>query len=122
MTSLQTRFSRNALPPAFYAHYFASDDDVLAALLADLNWTSDTHAKVDALARDIVRSIRAEGEGLSWLDALLHEYELTTQEGTALMCLAEAILRIPDRATADALIADKIAKADWESHLRDAQT
>jgi RHH-type proline utilization regulon transcriptional repressor/proline dehydrogenase/delta 1-pyrroline-5-carboxylate dehydrogenase len=113
---------RNTLPRSFYQWSLAPDDDVLAAMLSDLAWDDSMHARVDTLARDIVATIRAEGETLSWLDALLHEYELTTQEGTALMCLAEAILRIPDRATADALIADKIAQADWKSHLRDAQT
>src|SRR5699024_7055506 len=48
---------------------------------------------------------------------IFHEYSLSSQEGIALMCLAEALLRIPDRATRDALIRDKISQGDWQSHL-----
>ncbi|MGH6661566.1 MAG: proline dehydrogenase family protein, partial [Rhodospirillales bacterium] len=51
------------------------------------------------------------------LDAFLREYELTSEEGVVLMCLAEALLRVPDAATADRLIRDKIADADWQRHL-----
>ena len=46
-----------------------------------------------------------------------HEYELSSQEGVVLMCLAEALLRIPDAETADRLIRDKLGPADWEGHL-----
>src|SRR5690606_17762469 len=51
------------------------------------------------------------------LDAFIHEYDLSSREGVALMCLAEALLRIPDPETADRLIADKLFEADWEKHL-----
>ncbi|MDO9735165.1 bifunctional proline dehydrogenase/L-glutamate gamma-semialdehyde dehydrogenase PutA, partial [Glaesserella parasuis] len=53
----------------------------------------------------------------SGVDALMHEFSLSSEEGVALMCLAEALLRIPDKATADKLIRDKIAKGDWRSHV-----
>ena len=51
------------------------------------------------------------------LDAFLHEYDLSSEEGIALMCLAEALLRVPDTKTIDRLISDKISTADWEQHL-----
>ncbi len=51
------------------------------------------------------------------VEGLIHEYSLSSQEGVALMCLAEALLRIPDRATRDALIRDKIGHGDWQSHV-----
>ncbi len=63
---------------------------------------------------EVVRQRRREGGGI---DALMHEYQLSTPEGVVLMCLAEALLRIPDEATADSLIRDKLVKEDWEKHL-----
>jgi delta 1-pyrroline-5-carboxylate dehydrogenase len=54
---------------------------------------------------------------LSGVEGLIHEYSLSSQEGVALMCLAEALLRIPDAATRDALIRDKISSGDWRSHV-----
>ena len=66
-----------------------------------------------------VRSTRASGGGL---DALLREYHLASREGVVLMCLAEALLRIPDAPTADRLIADKISAGDWAEHLGDSDS
>ncbi|MFC5460072.1 trifunctional transcriptional regulator/proline dehydrogenase/L-glutamate gamma-semialdehyde dehydrogenase [Massilia niabensis] len=69
------------------------------------------------LAHRLVSSVRAQRTRASGVDALMHEFSLSSEEGVALMCLAEALLRIPDSATADRLIADKISKGDWRSHL-----
>jgi RHH-type proline utilization regulon transcriptional repressor/proline dehydrogenase/delta 1-pyrroline-5-carboxylate dehydrogenase len=66
-----------------------------------------------------VRGARSRGGGL---DALLREYHLASPEGVVLMCLAEALLRIPDTDTADRLIADKLAAGDWERHLGDSDS
>src|SRR3546814_6910334 len=63
----------------------------------------------------LFRSANGKGSGV---EALVQEYSLSSQEGVALMCLAEALLRIPDDATRDALIRDKIADGDWGGHLR----
>ncbi len=76
---------------------------------------SDAEA-IAAIAGGLVRRLRARGPA-SGLDALVKEYSLSTQEGVALMCLAEALLRIPDDATRDALIRDKISLGNWQSHL-----
>ena len=54
------------------------------------------------------------------VDALMHEFSLSSEEGVALMCLAEALLRIPDNATRDRLIADKISEGNWKSHLNNS--
>lgn len=70
-----------------------------------------------ALARQLVTSVRAKRSRASGVDALMHEFSLSSEEGIALMCLAEALLRIPDHQTADRLIADKISKGDWQRHL-----
>jgi RHH-type proline utilization regulon transcriptional repressor/proline dehydrogenase/delta 1-pyrroline-5-carboxylate dehydrogenase len=69
------------------------------------------------LAHRLVSSVREKRTRASGVDALMHEFSLSSEEGVALMCLAEALLRIPDSATADRLIADKISKGDWKKHL-----
>lgn len=67
-------------------------------------------------ARSLVEALRAKGQK-GPVEGLIHEYSLSSQEGVALMCLAEALLRIPDRATRDALIRDKIGHGDWHAHV-----
>ncbi|MDB5838249.1 MAG: putA [Herminiimonas sp.] len=69
------------------------------------------------LASRLVRAVRAQRSRASGVDALMHEFSLSSEEGVALMCLAEALLRIPDHQTADRLIADKISRGDWRRHL-----
>ncbi len=73
-------------------------------------------ATVKADAARLVEGVRSRASGGD-LDAFLHEFSLSTQEGVVLMCLAEALLRIPDSETADALIKDKVGAADWARHL-----
>ena len=68
-------------------------------------------------ARGLVEAMRAEGAGKGGLDAFLQEYGLSNSEGVVLMCLAEALLRIPDAGTADALIRDKLGEGDWKRHI-----
>jgi RHH-type proline utilization regulon transcriptional repressor/proline dehydrogenase/delta 1-pyrroline-5-carboxylate dehydrogenase len=76
-----------------------------------------THkAAIAATARRLIEALRAKHKGTG-VQGLVHEYALSSQEGIALMCLAEALLRIPDLETRDALIRDKIAEGDWKSHL-----
>ena len=68
-------------------------------------------------ARQMVLNIRRDQDGQSGVDALLNEFSLSSEEGVVLMCLAEALLRVPDKATQESLIRDKLAKGDWSSHL-----
>jgi RHH-type proline utilization regulon transcriptional repressor/proline dehydrogenase/delta 1-pyrroline-5-carboxylate dehydrogenase len=96
------------------------EPECVAALLEDARLSPAQRAAVHALASDLARRLRARGtgngrEGL--VQGLVQEFSLSSQEGVALMCLAEALLRIPDIATRDALIRDKIGAADWEAHL-----
>lgn len=72
--------------------------------------------QVRETAGDLVMALRARGQP-SGVDGLVKEYALSSDEGVALMCLAEALLRIPDSATRDALIRDKIADGNWHSHI-----
>jgi RHH-type transcriptional regulator, proline utilization regulon repressor / proline dehydrogenase / delta 1-pyrroline-5-carboxylate dehydrogenase len=68
-------------------------------------------------ARKMVLQIRRDQEGNGAIDALLNEYSLSSEEGVVLMCLAEALLRVPDKITQEALIRDKISQGQWSSHL-----
>ncbi|TYK66039.1 bifunctional proline dehydrogenase/L-glutamate gamma-semialdehyde dehydrogenase PutA [Colwellia echini] len=68
-------------------------------------------------ARKIVLKIRQDQEGNGAIDSLLNEYSLSSDEGVVLMCLAEALLRVPDKHTQDALIRDKISQGQWSNHL-----
>src|SRR5664279_2750060 len=69
-----------------------------------------------ALAARLVEALRAKTPA-GGVEGLIHEYALSIREGVALMCLAEALLRIPDDETRDALIRDKIGGGDWQAHL-----
>jgi RHH-type proline utilization regulon transcriptional repressor/proline dehydrogenase/delta 1-pyrroline-5-carboxylate dehydrogenase len=73
-------------------------------------------ANARTLARRLVEALRAKVPS-GGVEGLIHEYALSSQEGVALMCLAEALLRIPDDETRDALIRDKIGGGDWRAHL-----
>ncbi|HEY8873980.1 MAG TPA: proline dehydrogenase family protein, partial [Stellaceae bacterium] len=88
-----------------------------AQILADAAIPADSQGRIAATARRLVAAVRRERHGRGGLDAFLQEYALSSPEGVALMCLAEALLRIPDADTVDRLIRDKIGSADWQRHL-----
>src|SRR2546421_11606156 len=88
-----------------------------ARILAAADMPFEARERIAATARRLVETVRRERLGKGGLDAFLHEYALSSPEGVALMCLAEALLRIPDSETIDRLIRDKIAAADWQRHL-----
>ncbi len=94
-----------------------ADEGALAArLIASADLSTDDRARIAASGADLVRQIRADVRpGL--MEVFLAEYGLSTEEGISLMCLAEALLRVPDADTMDALIEDKIAPSDWGRHL-----
>lgn len=68
--------------------------------------------------RQLVEHVRNDGKAVKMVDSLLLEYSLDTQEGILLMSLAEALIRVPDNYTADALIHDKMSVADWKKHIK----
>jgi RHH-type proline utilization regulon transcriptional repressor/proline dehydrogenase/delta 1-pyrroline-5-carboxylate dehydrogenase len=73
--------------------------------------------RINQSAQSLVGAVRQRKAEQGLLDAFMQEYDLSSEEGVVLMCLAEALLRIPDDDTAEKLIADKLGEADWESHL-----
>ncbi|MTD98929.1 bifunctional proline dehydrogenase/L-glutamate gamma-semialdehyde dehydrogenase PutA [Paracoccus sp. YIM 132242] len=100
---------------------FADEAQLLERLAAAAALSPDRRAAITARAADLVRRIRAEARP-SLMEHFLSEYGLSTREGVALMCLAEAMLRVPDKITIDALIEDKIAPSDWGRHLGEASS
>ncbi|HEX4889018.1 MAG TPA: bifunctional proline dehydrogenase/L-glutamate gamma-semialdehyde dehydrogenase PutA [Alphaproteobacteria bacterium] len=102
---------------AISASYLADEAACVTALLGQARLDADEAARVAALATGFVEHIRTHRRPAGGLDVFLREYALSSEEGVALMCLAEALLRIPDSATLDALIRDKIAPANWQRHI-----
>jgi RHH-type transcriptional regulator, proline utilization regulon repressor / proline dehydrogenase / delta 1-pyrroline-5-carboxylate dehydrogenase len=93
------------------------EDAADAVILAAAKLAPTANRRVAATAHRLVAAVREKGPARGGIDAFLHEYALSSPEGVALMCLAEALLRIPDSDTIDRLIRDKLAAADWQSHL-----
>ncbi len=100
---------------AFAAPYAPLDETLAPALLAAASRGETAEARIDSRARRLVESIRSHTGGFGGIEDFLHAYSLSTKEGLALMVLAEALLRVPDGATADALIEDKLAAGDWSN-------
>lgn len=98
------------------AAYRTPEEDAVRPLLEKATLPADVAARIRETARTLIVALRAKHKG-SGVEGLVHEYSLSSQEGVALMCLAEALLRIPDNATRDALIRDKISEGDWKSHM-----
>ena len=88
----------------------------MAGLVAAARLPAATVAQAQATAARLITALRAKGTRGA-VQGLVREYDLSSQEGVALMCLAEALLRIPDRATRDRLIRDKISGGDWRAHV-----
>lgn len=114
-------FAPQARPPhglrrAITAAYRRSEIECLAPLLEAATLSAASKEAVAQTAHKLIEALRAKHRGTG-VEGLVHEYSLSSQEGVALMCLAEALLRIPDTGTRDALIRDKIAEGDWKSHL-----
>jgi RHH-type proline utilization regulon transcriptional repressor/proline dehydrogenase/delta 1-pyrroline-5-carboxylate dehydrogenase len=105
------------LRAAITAAYRRDEGEAVQWLLAQVQRNPSTQAAAQNLARSLVEAVREKRTRASGVDALMHEFSLSSEEGVALMCLAEALLRIPDHQTADRLIADKISKGDWRKHL-----
>ncbi len=97
-------------------HYLKDEDDLAPALVAIAALKRSTRQSAQARAAEFVRAARAGAERSGLIDKFLQEYGLSTAEGVTLMRLAEALLRTPDAATADALIEDKIEAGDWTAH------
>ena len=106
----------SVLRQAIRADHLADESDLLSRLAADFAPAPELRRRISARAEALVTTIRADGRP-GTMEAFLAEYGLSTDEGIALMCLAEALLRVPDAETVDDLIEDKIAPSSWGRHL-----
>ena len=100
--------------------YRRDEIEAVQDMLQRAQMTDEERNAASELARRLVTQVRASRTKASGVDALMHEFSLSSEEGVALMCLAEALLRIPDNATRDRLIADKISEGNWKSHLNNS--
>lgn len=107
----------NTLRTAIEKAYRMDETECVLNLLEQVNFSSDRVARIQNQALQFVSHIRKTRLSEGGIDAFLVEYDLSSQAGIALMCLAEALLRIPNPETANLLIRDKITQADWEAHL-----
>ena len=107
----------DALREAIRGQYRQDEAEAVAALLPVAALDAAAKARVWHRARRLVAGVRAAEAGQGGIGELLNEFSLSSQEGVVLMCLAEALLRVPDSRTADRLIRDKLEGGDWSSHL-----
>lgn len=110
---------QSVLRAAITSAYRRPESECVAMLLDKAAATEP--AKINELAHKLVDSLRKKGTG-SGVEGLIQEFSLSSQEGVALMCLAEALLRIPDQSTRDALIRDKISHGDWRAHVSESRS
>ncbi|NLS19377.1 trifunctional transcriptional regulator/proline dehydrogenase/L-glutamate gamma-semialdehyde dehydrogenase [Rhizobium sp. P40RR-XXII] len=101
---------------AITAAYRRPETECLPTLIEAATLPESSREAARKTAKKLIEALRAKHKG-DGVEGLVQEYSLSSQEGVALMCLAEALLRIPDTATRDALIRDKIAGGDWKAHL-----
>lgn len=114
-----TQNGTGLLPPRdeIAAHHLMDEYRLVGALIERAASTEDERRRTADIARRLVQAARTNEGRHAGIDAFMHEYGLATDEGVILMCLAEALLRIPDAETANAFIADKISGGAWEKHL-----
>ena len=107
----------SAVGRAINAFYLADESATVGELLERARLTAEQADTVSRHATRLVEAVRRNRKKKGGLDAFLKKYDLSSQEGVVLMCLAEALLRIPDADTANRLIADKISAGNWKDHL-----
>ncbi|MDO4696823.1 MAG: bifunctional proline dehydrogenase/L-glutamate gamma-semialdehyde dehydrogenase PutA [Neisseria sp.] len=111
---------QSALREAVTSAYRRDETEAVQDMLQQAQMSATEQTAASLLARNLVTKVRENRKKASGVDALMHEFSLSSEEGVALMCLAEALLRIPDNDTRNKLIADKLSGGDWKSHLNNS--
>lgn len=109
-------FAAEPTTPPFSAPYAADDNQTAARLLALPPLTPEQNARIENTATRLIEAIRARDSGFGGVEDMLREFALSTKEGLALMVMAEALLRVPDAATADRFIEDKLGQGNFAHH------
>lgn len=99
------------------ANYQADEEKVVDTLLSQSQSLANYSQKAQETAKTLVQTVRDDRRERKGIRAFLQEYKLSSEEGVVLLCLAEALLRIPDQHTVDLLIKDKLVRADWQKHI-----
>ncbi len=99
------------------AALLADEDALVTALIQAARFDTEDRQRIARVATKLVEAAREGRHAQGGIDSFLAEYALSSEEGVLLLCLAEALLRIPDSATADRLIAGTIGSGDWAKHL-----
>jgi RHH-type proline utilization regulon transcriptional repressor/proline dehydrogenase/delta 1-pyrroline-5-carboxylate dehydrogenase len=102
---------------AINQYYHADEAELVTRLLGSIDLSEAASQRINEAACDLISRVRARRNEQGVLEAFMQQYDLSSEEGVVLMCLAEALLRVPDDETAEKLIEDKLSRADWESHL-----
>lgn len=113
----ETLAQESELRAAITAAYRQDEKTVVENLLANFVLDNAAKSRIQTTAEKLVIAVRKERLSNSGLDSFLYQYNLSSEEGIALMCLAEALLRVPDKETVNKLISDKISPANWQAHL-----
>ena len=115
-------YSEDAMPDPispvspFSAPYAPDDSEIAARLLAMPSLSTEQNGRIDKAATRLIEAVRSENGGFGGVEDMLREFSLSTKEGLALMVMAEALLRVPDAATADRFIEDKLGQGDFAHH------
>jgi RHH-type proline utilization regulon transcriptional repressor/proline dehydrogenase/delta 1-pyrroline-5-carboxylate dehydrogenase len=104
------------------AAWLRDETEAVNDLLTQASLPPVEREKVIDLAADLVTRVRARAKDQSAVESFMRQYDLSSEEGVLLMCVAEALLRIPDKATADKLIRDKLGDANWKKHLGQSES
>ena len=105
------------LRAAITAAWVRDEREAVLDLLQAARQPAEDRLAIQATATDLVRRVRARAADQGAIEAFMRQYDLGSQEGVLLMCVAEALLRIPDTETTDKLIRDKLGDADWKRHM-----
>lgn len=109
-------FNSHPLSKTISDNYRADEAQLLQALIDNIQLSDEQVSEIQARAESLVQKVREERLSSGGIDAFMAQYDLSSMEGITLMCLAEALLRVPDSATADKLITDKISQGEWDEH------
>ncbi len=107
----------NAFRQAITDAWLKDEATHVRELLEQARLPAAEQARVQATAADLVKRVRVRAQDQGAIEAFMRQYDLGSEEGVLLMCVAEALLRIPDQETADKLIRDKLGDADWKKHM-----
>ncbi|MFL1732257.1 bifunctional proline dehydrogenase/L-glutamate gamma-semialdehyde dehydrogenase PutA [Moraxella oculi] len=109
--------SQSTLRDAITSAYRLDEPTAVKTLVSTLDFDATQKQEIRTLSHQLITQVRTNRSKSSGVDALMQEFSLSSEEGVALMCLAESLLRIPDIATRDQLIQDKLSDGDWKSHV-----